>query len=64
MLSTEAKIVVNHKEDEDLKLKAKSLLRVGFEATPFRTRTLIWRLRPTRPSQPSVEVSHKNLIQF
>ncbi|ESR41268.1 hypothetical protein CICLE_v10027220mg [Citrus x clementina] len=28
-----------------------SLLRVGFEPTPFRTRTLIWRLRPTRPSQ-------------
>ena len=28
------------------------LLRVGFEPTPFRTRTLIWRLRPTRPSQP------------
>ena len=27
------------------------LLRVGFEPTPFRTRTLIWRLRPTRPSQ-------------
>jgi hypothetical protein len=29
----------------------KYLLRVGFEPTPFRTRTLIWRLRPTRPSQ-------------
>jgi hypothetical protein len=29
----------------------KILLRVGFEPTPFRTRTLIWRLRPTRPSQ-------------
>ncbi|KAJ0091445.1 hypothetical protein Patl1_13231 [Pistacia atlantica] len=28
------------------------MLRVGFEPTPFRTRTLIWRLRPTRPSQP------------
>jgi hypothetical protein len=28
------------------------VLRVGFEPTPFRTRTLIWRLRPTRPSQP------------
>jgi hypothetical protein len=27
------------------------MLRVGFEPTPFRTRTLIWRLRPTRPSQ-------------
>ena len=24
---------------------------MGFEPTPFRTRTLIWRLRPTRPSQ-------------
>ncbi|KAK7349575.1 hypothetical protein VNO77_07042 [Canavalia gladiata] len=28
-----------------------TLLRVRFEPTPFRTRTLIWRLRPTRPSQ-------------
>ena len=27
------------------------LTRVGFEPTPFRTRTLIWRLRPTRPSR-------------
>ncbi|KEH23090.1 hypothetical protein MTR_7g066320 [Medicago truncatula] len=27
------------------------MLRVGFEPTPYRTRTLIWRLRPTRPSQ-------------
>ena len=33
------------------KLKKSHLLRVGFEPTPFRTRTLIWRLRPTRPSQ-------------
>ena len=32
--------------------KKTSMLRVGFEPTPFRTRTLIWRLRPTRPSQP------------
>lgn len=31
--------------------KVKEMLRVGFEPTPFRTRTLIWRLRPTRPSQ-------------
>ena len=30
------------------------MLRVGFEPTPFRTRTLIWRLRPTRPSQLNV----------
>ena len=28
--------------------------RVGFEPTPFRTRTLIWRLRPTRPSPLAV----------
>ncbi len=27
------------------------VLTVGFEPTPFRTRTLIWRLRPTRPYQ-------------
>ena len=27
------------------------MLRVGFEPTPFRTKTLIWPLRPTRPSQ-------------
>ncbi|CAN6676504.1 unnamed protein product [Malus baccata var. baccata] len=27
------------------------MLTVGFEPTPFRTRTLIWRLRPTRPYQ-------------
>ncbi|RDX73305.1 Glucuronoxylan 4-O-methyltransferase 2, partial [Mucuna pruriens] len=26
------------------------IIIVGFEPTPFRTRTLIWRLRPTRPS--------------
>ena len=31
------------------------MLRVGFEPTPFRTRTLIWRLRPTRPSQPDAK---------
>ena len=29
----------------------KDMLTVGFEPTPFRTRTLIWRLRPTRPYQ-------------
>jgi len=29
MLSTEAKIVVNHKEDEDLKLKAKKVVESG-----------------------------------
>jgi hypothetical protein len=34
--------------------KMLNLLRVGFEPTPFRTRTLIWRLRPTRPSQQLV----------
>ena len=33
------------------KKKKICMLRVGFEPTPFRTRTLIWRLRPTRPSQ-------------
>ena len=33
------------------KRKKINMLRVGFEPTPFRTRTLIWRLRPTRPSQ-------------
>ena len=33
------------------------MLRVGFEPTPFRTRTLIWRLRPSRPSQ------HMNTLQ-
>ncbi len=27
-------------------------MTVGFEPTPFRTRTLIWRLRPTRPCHP------------
>ncbi len=31
------------------------LLTVGFEPTPFRTRTLIWRLRPTRPCQLDVQ---------
>ena len=35
-------------------LKSLFMLRVGFEPTPFRTRTLIWRLRPTRPSQLSI----------
>jgi hypothetical protein len=34
-----------------IEIKNKIVLRVGFEPTPFRTRTLIWRLRPTRPSQ-------------
>jgi hypothetical protein len=38
--------------------KAKKLTRVGFEPTPFRTRTLIWRLRPTRPSRHVDRVSH------
>ncbi|KAG4920032.1 hypothetical protein JHK82_048992 [Glycine max] len=33
------------------------LLRVGFEPTPFRTRTLIWRLRPTRPSQHFAQIN-------
>ena len=37
--------------DFQRKKKKTSMLRVGFEPTPFRTRTLIWRLRPTRPSQ-------------
>ena len=32
----------------------KTLLRVGFKPTPFRTRTLIGRLRPTRPSQHAI----------
>ena len=31
------------------------MLTVGFEPTPFRTRTLIWRLRPTRPYQLVVQ---------
>ena len=42
---------VNRKEHNRQGVKRAYLLRVGFEPTPFRTRTLIWRLRPTRPSQ-------------
>ena len=49
---------VSNREDSKVETekpkKQKVLLRVGFEPTPFRTRTLIWRLRPTRPSQPLV----------
>ena len=41
----------NKNKNKKLKTKPKKMLmRVGFEPTPFRTRTLIWRLRPTRPS--------------
>jgi hypothetical protein len=35
----------------DKRGKKLTMLRWDFEPTPFRTRTLIWRLRPTRPSQ-------------
>jgi hypothetical protein len=38
------------------------LTRVGFEPTPFRTRTLIWRLRPTRPSRHGVLDVHVHLF--
>ena len=36
-----------------VKHRKKIMTRVGFESTPFRTRALIWRLRPTRPSDLS-----------
>ena len=44
--------------------KGKNLLRVGFEPTPFLNRTLIWHLRPTRPSQPSVVKACPDEILF
>ncbi|KAM1498699.1 hypothetical protein ACFX1X_021821 [Malus domestica] len=40
------------------------MLTVGFEPTPFRTRTLIWRLRPTRPYQLVVRLFVISLIIF
>ncbi len=46
--------LVQFRSDEIQKLRCGLFLRVltvGFEPTPFRTRTLIWRLRPTRPCQ-------------
>ena len=52
------------KKTEVIQKGKKILLRVGFEPTPFRTRTLIWRLRPTRPSQPSVVKACPDEILF
>ena len=39
-------------KEKKFKLITFILLGVRFKPTPFRTRTLIWRLRPTRPSPP------------